>query len=231
MDQLLIALDVDSSSRALELSDRLQSVAGGFKIGSQLFTAHGPSFIRQMSDRGHLILLDLKYHDIPNTVAGAVRAAADMGVWMVTVHASGGHEMMAAAKEAAARDPGGPLIVAVTVLTSFDESALAGLGISRSVPEQVVALASQAQDAGVDGVVASPLEIALIRARCGPEFIIVTPGIRNLETDAINDQARTMDAAGALRAGADYLVVGRPIIAADDPLAAAVQITEGIGQA
>ena len=228
MDQLLVALDVDSSARAQELSDQLRGVAGGFKIGSQLFTAEGPSLVRRLVDRGDRVFLDLKYHDIPSTVASAVRAAADMGVWMLTVHASGGQDMMAAAKEAAQGTGGGPMIVAVTVLTSIDDSALADLGMARPVPRQVEALAALARKTGIDGVVASPLEIGLIRASCGKDFTIVTPGIRNPGTDPLNDQSRTMDAGSAVRAGASYLVVGRPIIAAPDPRAAAVQLARQV---
>jgi orotidine-5'-phosphate decarboxylase len=224
MDQLLVALDVDSSARAHELSDQLRGVAGGFKIGSRLFTAEGPSLVRQLVDKGDRVFLDLKYHDIPSTVASAVRAAADMGVWMLTVHASGGQDMMAAAKDAAHGTGSGPIIVAVTVLTSIDDSALADLGVAGPVPRQVEALAALARKSGIDGVVASPLEIGLIRASCGKDFTIVTPGIRNPGTDRLNDQSRTMDAASAVRAGANYLVVGRPIIAAPDPRAAADQL-------
>jgi len=231
MEQLLVALDVDSSTQALALSDQLQGVAGGFKIGSRLFCAEGPPLVRRMVAEGHRVFLDLKYHDIPSTVAAAVRVAADLGVWMLTVHASGGHDMLVAAKEAAARVDGGPQIVAVTVLTSFDDAALEGLGVTRSVPQQVGALARLAQSAGVDGVVASPLEIGLIRQRCGDDFVVVTPGIRNRATDQMNDQKRTMDAIGAIGAGASYLVVGRPITAASDPRAAAAQIWRQIAGA
>ncbi len=228
MDQLLVALDVDSSARAQELSDQLRGVAGGFKIGSRLFTAEGPSLVRQLVDEGDRVFLDLKYHDIPSTVASAVRAAADMGVWMLTVHASGGQDMMAAAKDAAHGTGSDPIIVAVTVLTSIDDSALADLGVAGPVPRQVEALAALARKSGIDGVVASPLEIGLIRASCGKDFTIVTPGIRNPGTDPLNDQSRTMDAASAVRAGASYLVVGRPIIAAPDPRAAAVQLARQV---
>jgi orotidine-5'-phosphate decarboxylase len=230
MKQLLVALDVDSSAQAFELSDQLQGVAGGFKIGSRLFCAEGPPLVRRMVAQGYRVFLDLKYHDIPSTVAAAVRAAADLGVWMLTVHATGGYDMLTAAKEAAGSRDRGPHIVAVTVLTSFDDATLQGLGISRSVPQQVEALAQLAKSAGVDGVVASPLEIGLIREACGDDFVIVTPGIRNRTTDQMNDQKRTMDAAGAIGAGANYLVIGRPITGAPDPRKAAAQIERQITQ-
>ena len=228
MDQLLIALDVDSAARAMALTDQLRDVAGGFKIGSRLFTAEGPAIVRRVAESGARVFLDLKYHDIPNTVAGAVRAAADLGVWMLTVHTAGGADMLRAAKEAA---DAGPRIVGVTVLTSLDEAALRRLGISRGVAAHVDELAGLAQEAGIDGVVASPLEIERIRGRCGGTFTVVTPGIRNPSGDAPDDQRRTLSAAEAIRAGADYLVVGRPIIAAPDPRAAAAQIAKQITQA
>ena len=228
MDQLLIALDVDSAARAMALTDQLRDVAGGFKIGSRLFTAEGPAIVRRVAESGARVFLDLKYHDIPNTVAGAVRAAADLGVWMLTVHTAGGADMLRAAKEAA---DAGPRIVGVTVLTSLDEAALRRLGISRGVASHVDELAGLAQEAGIDGVVASPLEIERIRGRCGGTFTVVTPGIRNPSGDAPDDQRRTLSAAEAIRAGADYLVVGRPIIAAPDPRAAAAQIAKQITQA
>ncbi len=231
MDQLLVALDVDSSTQAFDLSDQLKGVAGGFKIGSRLFCAEGPPLVQRMVAQGHRVFLDLKYHDIPSTVAAAVRVAQDLGVWMVTVHATGGYDMLAAAKEAAGSRDRGPQIVAVTVLTSFDDATLGALGVSRSVPQQVEALAQLAQSAGVDGVVASPLEIRLIREACGDDFVVVTPGIRNRTTDQMNDQKRTMDAAGAISAGASYLVIGRPITAAPDPRAAATEIERQIALA
>lgn len=225
MDQLLVALDVDTADQATTLSDQLRDVVGGFKIGSRLFTAEGPRLVREMAGRGDRVFLDLKYHDIPSTVAGAVRVAGELGVWMLTVHAAGGTQMLSAAKDAALASQTPPLIVAVTVLTSFDESELKGIGVTRPIPEQVDNLAALAQQAGVDGVVASPLEIARIRTRCGPAFTIVTPGIRNRQTQPPpDDQNRTMSAAEAVQAGASFLVVGRPIIAAPDPRAAAVEI-------
>ena len=231
MDQLLVALDVDTRDQALALSDQLRDVAGGFKIGSRLFTAEGPRLVREMTARGDRVFLDLKYHDIPSTVAGAVRIASDLGVWMLTVHASGGYDMLAAAKKASVAGSPPPLIVAVTVLTSFDESALKRIGVTQKVTEQVDGLAALALQTGVDGVVASPLEIAQIRTQCGPEFTIVTPGIRNPQANAPpDDQTRTMSAAEAVRAGASYLVVGRPIVRAPDPRAAAVEISRQVEQ-
>ena len=225
MDQLLVALDVDTTARALELSDELRGIAGGFKIGSRLFTAEGPNIVRRMTDRGDRVFLDLKYHDIPSVVADAVRAASDLGVWMVTVHAAGGADMLVAAKKAAVESSTGLQVVAVTVLTSFNELGLQQVGVTTGISQQVDKLADLAKDAGVDGVVASPLEITQIRTRCGPTFVIVTPGIRNRQKDTpADDQARTVSAAEALSAGANYLVVGRPIIAAADPRAAAIHI-------
>lgn len=229
MKQLLVALDVDTADQALRLSDELGSVAGGFKIGSQLFTAEGPAIVRRLVDHGHRVFLDLKFHDIPNTVSQAVRTAADLGVWMLTVHAVGGSEMLAAAREAARRRSDGPLVVAVTVLTSFDEKSLQQTGVEGSVAVQVQKLAALAQDAGVDGVVASPLEIGLVTQQCGRDFIIVTPGIRQPGHERGKDmpgedQVRTLSAGDAVSAGAHYLVVGRPIVAAKDPRTAALAI-------
>lgn len=226
MNPVIVALDVESAARALALADALRGHVGAFKVGKQLFTAEGPGVVRALAERGDRVFLDLKFHDIPNTVAGAVRSAVATGAWMVNVHASGGRAMMRAAADAAsqAAEKAGrerPLTIAVTVLTSLDDEALAEIGMARRVIDQVVHLARLAQDAGLDGVVASPQEIAAIRAACGPDFAIVTPGIRAAAQAGQDDQARTMTAADALRAGASYLVVGRPITAAPDPRAAA----------
>jgi orotidine-5'-phosphate decarboxylase len=251
MDQLLIALDLEDAAKALQLADSLRGIAGGFKIGSRLFTSEGPSIVRALVGKGDRVFLDLKFHDIPNTVAQAVAAATSLGVWMVNVHASGGTKMMQAAgdaaREAAARaGTTPPLVIAVTVLTSMTGETLAEIGRAKgqskddpgsgvrgpgsggALIDQVVRLAQLAEAAGLDGVVASPLETATIRERCGRDFAIVTPGIRGggAGTTGQDDQARTMSAGEALAAGASYIVVGRPIIAAIDPRAAAEAIVE-----
>lgn len=233
MDQLLIALDVDTAEHALGLADALRGTAHAFKVGSQLFTAEGPDIVRRLAAYGDRVFLDLKFHDIPNTVAGAVEAATSLGVWMLNVHAAGGARMMQAAREAAhataarERRPA-PLVIAVTVLTSMDETSLAASGVGTPVLDQVVRLAQLARGAGLDGVVASPQETALIRAQCGASFTIVTPGIRGAGAAQVkkDDQARPMSAAEAVAAGANYLVVGRPIIEAADPRRAAMAILE-----
>ncbi len=228
MDELLVALDVDSAAEARALSDRLRGLAGGFKIGSRLFTSHGPSIVEALAGRGDRVFLDLKFHDIPTTVAGAVAAATRLGAWMVNVHASGGQAMMRAARDAAgeeasrlSRPP--PLLIAVTLLTSLNQQMLTEIGISDPLADEVERLAALTEACGLDGVVASPQEIARIRKRCGKQFAIVAPGIRG-GGDAKGDQHRTMTAREALDAGASYLVVGRPIIAAPDPRAAAERL-------
>jgi orotidine-5'-phosphate decarboxylase len=226
-DKLLVALDVETRDSALDLAGTLRGSVGGFKIGSRLFTAEGPSVVRTLTERGDRVFLDLKFHDIPNTVATAVAAATDLGVWMVNVHAGGGTAMMraarAAAHEAAAkRGAPPPLVIAVTVLTSMNQAALRDVGVVIELRDQVLRLAELTREAGLDGVVASPQETRAIRARCGAAFTIVTPGIRGGTASATkDDQERTMSPEEAIAAGASYLVVGRPIIAAPDPVAAA----------
>ncbi len=228
MDQLLVALDVDTAAQARTLADRLRGVAGGFKIGSRLFTSHGPAIVEELAGRGDRVFVDLKFHDIPNTVAGAVAAATRVGAWMVNVHAGGGRAMMRAAREAAEAEAArlsrpAPLVIAVTVLTSMGDDTLAEIGVGGDVAGQVARLAALAEQAGLDGVVASPREIALIRRQCGKRFQIVTPGIRGAG-ESKDDQNRTLSAPEALAAGASYLVIGRPIIAASDPRAAAERV-------
>ena len=224
MEQLLVALDVDSRRRALELCNQLRGTVGGFKIGSRLFTSEGPSLVSTLVEHGDRVFLDLKYHDIPTVVAQAVQAASRLGIWMLTVHIAGGLKMLQAASDAARQADRPPLVVGVTVLTSLDSEELERIGIHRTVPDQVEDLAHLATDAGVDGIVASPQEVARLRARLGPNITIVTPGIRSDKGTSAplrDDQIRTLGPAEALRAGANYLVVGRPIIASSDPPAAA----------
>lgn len=231
-DRLLVALDVDNADRALALADQVRGVAGGLKVGSRLFTMAGPDLVRRLVESGARVFLDLKFHDIPNTVAQAVDAAVRTGAWMINVHASGGSAMMqaaarAAAEAATAAGRPAPLVIAVTVLTSMDEEALKQTGVTRPLLDQVLGLARMAHAAGMQGVVASPHETAAIRQACGPDFAIVTPGIRGASAgQEKNDQARTMGPAEAVKAGATYIVVGRPIIAAPDPKAAALAIVE-----
>ena len=228
-NKLIVALDVESADRALTLFEELRDVAGMFKIGSQLFTAAGPDIVRAIVARGGRVFLDLKFHDIPNTVAAAGVEATRLGVSIFNVHAGGGVEMMKrtadAVSETALREGfERPKVIAVTLLTSMDDAALGEIGVDRAAKQLVTHFARAAADSGLDGVVASPLEIALIRvAVAQKKFLIVTPGIRSA-TDAANDQRRTMTAAEAVRAGADQLVVGRPITAAVDRVEAARRI-------
>jgi orotidine-5'-phosphate decarboxylase len=234
-NRLLVALDVDSADRAVMLAKQLDGIAGGLKVGSRLFTLEGPDLVRRLVDSGARVFLDLKFHDIPNTVAQAVDAAVRTGAWMINVHASGGTAMMQAAARAGAEAAAAthrpvPLLIGVTVLTSMDDAALTSTGVSRPLFDQVLALAGMAQAAGLQGVVASPHETSAIRAACGEDFAIVTPGIRGASAgQEKNDQARTMGPAEAVKAGATYIVVGRPIIAAPDPRAAAQAIVEELG--
>jgi len=234
MNPILVALDVESAANAVELANLLRGSVGGFKIGKQLFTAAGPAMVRELTSRGDRVFLDLKFHDIPNTVAGAIQSAVSTGAWMVNVHCSGGSAMMKAAAEAATKAAAKasqprPLVIGVTVLTSMTDEALKEIGITTPMLDQVVRLATLAKTSGLDGVVASPQEVRAIRNACGAGFEIVTPGIRPAALQGTlqqgkDDQARTMTPAEAIDAGATYLVIGRPITGAPDPKSAAEQI-------
>jgi orotidine-5'-phosphate decarboxylase len=225
-ERLIVALDVPNTDLARRLVDTLAGVVGMFKVGSELFTAAGPDFVRELVARGEHVFLDLKFHDIPNTVAGAVASAGQLGASLIDVHGLGGRAMMAAA--AGALPAMGCRLLAVTMLTSHDEASLAELGLPGTMPQSVERLARLAKDAGVDGVVASPQEVALVREACGEGFLIVTPGIRPAGA-ARGDQARLATPREARRAGADYLVVGRPITQSADPRAAADAILVEMG--
>jgi orotidine-5'-phosphate decarboxylase len=234
---LIVALDFDSLSTALKFAEQVSDLVGMFKIGSQLFTTAGPEAVRQVAKLGADIFLDLKFHDIPNTVAGAVLASAALpGVQLVNVHALGGTAMMQAAAQAvSAGVPMGadrPRLLAVTLLTSMDTKTVREVGIGGPPKSRVVKLAKLSQMAGVDGVVASVQEAKAIRKACGREFLIVTPGVRpKVAESKKDDQARTATPREAIRAGADFIVVGRPILAAVDPRAAAQEIVDEIAAA
>ncbi|OGL18231.1 MAG: orotidine 5'-phosphate decarboxylase [Candidatus Rokubacteria bacterium RIFCSPLOWO2_12_FULL_71_22] len=234
-DRVLVALDVEALGDAERLLDCLAGTLTGCKIGSQLFTAAGPRAVEAARKRGFGVFLDLKYHDIPNTVAGAVREAARLGVSMLNVHASGGLAMMRAAADAAtkaAADFGTarPVCLGVTVLTSLDRTALhREVGVAATVEAHVLHLAERAREAGLDGCVASPQEVRALRLGLGRDWVIVTPGIRPGGGEGTDDQVRIATPCAALAAGADYLVVGRPITGASDPAAAAAAIVRELG--
>ena len=222
--KLIVALDFDCLAPALRLARRVAPYVGMFKVGSQLFTAEGPRAVRSLARLGVGIFLDLKFHDIPNSVAGAVQAAATLsGVRLINVHATGGLQMMRAAARALAGRPTRPKLLAVTILTSLDSAALCRIGLAGSPERRAVQLARLAREAGLDGVIASAHEIRAIRRACGQNFLILVPGIRPNRPAASrrDDQSRTATPAEAARAGADFIVVGRPITAAPDPAAAA----------
>lgn len=234
-DRLIVALDVESAAEARRLVEHLGGTAGAFKIGLQLFTAEGPSFVKELCDAGHRVFLDLKFHDIPNTVAKAAVEAARLGVWMFNVHASGGNEMMRTAVSevdefCSKRSMSRPKMIAVTVLTSSADDTLEQIGIERTAAEQALRLAKLAKASGIDGVVASPLESLEIRDECGKEFLIVTPGVRPIDASK-DDQKRVMTPSDAIRSGADHLVIGRPITGAIDPARAAEEILQEISTA
>jgi len=231
-ERLIFALDVEHFGEAQELVGLLKGHVGLFKVGKQLFTHSGPKVIDMIRRKGERVFLDLKFHDIPNTVAKAGEEAAKLGSAMFTVHSMGGYEMMKRTVESSRNiakqlNIPKPLILAVTILTSMDEGILEEVGIKTPVDQQVVRLATLAKRAGVSGVVASPREISLIRDHCGSNFLIVTPGVRPASA-AKDDQKRILTPGEAVRAGADYIVVGRPIREADDPVKAADEIVEEI---
>jgi orotidine-5'-phosphate decarboxylase len=228
--RVIVALDYPDAAGALALVDRLHSAQCRVKVGKELFTAAGPALVETLVARGFGVFLDLKYHDIPNTVASACRAAAALGVWMLNVHALGGAAMMKAAREALASHSTPPLLVAVTVLTSMADADLAQLGFAGRATDLVLRLARLARDSGLDGVVASAQEAAMLRRECGPGFRLVTPGIRPAESGR-DDQQRVATPAAAIADGADYLVIGRPITRAPDPLAALQAINREIERA
>jgi len=224
-DRLVIAIDLSSRDDILRLIDGLRGTVGVFKIGLQAFIANGPSIVREVVSSGECVFLDLKIHDIPNTARHAVAEALSLGASMATVHAAGGEAMLRACAEASSTSL---LVLGVTVLTSLDAAELARIGLSGSPVDNAVRLARLAKDSGLRGVVASPLEIASIREACGTDFVILTPGIRPAGAD-VGDQRRTMTPREAVAAGADYIVVGRPITSAADPRSAALRIVEEMG--
>ena len=216
--KIIVALDYEKESDALALVDQIDPNLCRLKVGKEMFTTLGMNFVKQLHQRNFDVFLDLKYHDIPNTVARAVRSAADLGVWMVDLHASGGLRMMEEAKrilEPYGKDA--PLLIAVTVLTSMEDLDLLQIGINASPMEQVLRLAHLTQRAGLDGVVCSPQEVEILRNACGEDFKLVTPGIRPIGAD-FGDQRRVMTPTAAIRAGSDYLVIGRPITKANNPV-------------
>ncbi len=215
--KVVVALDFDKKADALAFVDKIQPNDCRLKVGKEMFTYFGPEFVKELTSRGFDVFLDLKFHDIPNTVAKAVTAAAELGVWMVNVHASGGSEMMIKAKQALEKyGDKAPLLIAVTVLTSMGEDDLLGLGITKSPAEQVMSLAKLTKDAGLDGVVCSAWEAESLKVNLGEDFKLITPGIRPAGASS-DDQKRIMTPEQAMAVGVDYLVIGRPITKAEDP--------------
>ncbi|MEH6396011.1 orotidine-5'-phosphate decarboxylase [Pseudoalteromonas sp.] len=226
--KVLIALDYDDQQTALNFVKQLSPDTCRLKVGKEMFTYFGPAFVKELIDLGFDVFLDLKFHDIPNTVAKAVTAAAKMGVWMVNVHASGGVEMMTKAKQALEQfGDKAPLLIAVTVLTSMDAAELTRLGVDKTPEDQVIYLAKLAKESGLDGVVCSAQEAKKLKAELGEDFKLVTPGIRPAGSDA-GDQKRIMTPKQAIDDGSDYLVVGRPITQAADPVAVLKEINDSI---
>ena len=214
--RIIVALDYPDEKNALALVDRLEPGSCRLKVGKELFTRAGPALVRALVSRGFDVFLDLKFHDIPNTVASACRAAADLGVWMLNVHALGGARMLAAAREGIERSGHASLLIAVTILTSMDEDDLAAVGLAGTPADNVRRLALLAESCGLDGVVCSSRETTMLRGQVGDDFVLVTPGIRP-SGSAPDDQRRIMTPVEAVSAGASYLVIGRPVTQADDP--------------
>jgi orotidine-5'-phosphate decarboxylase len=227
---VIVALDFASEAEVLNLVEQLSPQLCRLKVGKELFTRCGPQLVTRLQDRGFEVFLDLKFHDIPNTVAGAVRAAADLGVWMVNVHAGGGRRMMSAAAEALANYSSAPLLIGVTVLTSLSTEDLQELGYTESPAERVQRLAALTADCGLDGVVCSAQEAPVLRASHGENFCLVTPGIR-LAGDDAGDQRRVVTPADAVSGGASHLVIGRSITGAADPLAALERVQQELSAA
>jgi len=224
---IIVALDYPQPEPALQLLEKLDPLLCRVKVGKEMFTRMGPAFVEACMKRGFDVFLDLKFHDIPNTVAGACRAGADLGVWMMNVHASGGRRMMQAAREAVDKSSTETLLIAVTILTSLSEEELAEIGYAGSAADNVSRLAALAQSSGMHGVVCSPREAQQLRSNLGDNFLLVTPGVRPAGSDTA-DQRRVMTPQDAMSAGSNYLVIGRPITAAEDPLQALQQIADSL---
>jgi orotidine-5'-phosphate decarboxylase len=224
---IVVALDYPTAKQAIAMAKQLDPSKCRVKVGKELFTASGPAVLEQLHKMDFDVFLDLKFHDIPNTCAGAVAVAADLGVWMVNVHASGGERMMVAAAEAIANKSHKPLLIAVTVLTSMEQSDLAGIGLDVSPQQQVERLAKLSKQSGMDGVVSSAQEIELIKELCGKNFLTVTPGIRPAGSE-VDDQRRIMTPQEAVNVGGDYLVIGRPITKTDVPRKTCLDIIASI---
>lgn len=224
---VIVALDFPSQDSAMALVDQLRPSLCRLKVGKELFTRLGPAFVEKLVQAGFDVFLDLKFHDIPNTVAAACDAAADLGVWMINLHASGGTKMMETAMQRLAGKSHRPKLIAVTILTSLGEAEIHEIGFQGTSADNVQRLSALAQSSGLDGVVCSPLEAAAIRAQAGSDFLLVTPGVRPA-TASLDDQKRVMTPAGAIRAGSSYLVIGRPVTAAPDPLRVLKEINSSL---
>lgn len=225
--RIIVALDYPDAQQAYQFVDRIEAGSCKLKVGKELFTAEGPRFVESLTSKGFDVFLDLKFHDIPNTVAKACAVAADLGVWMMNVHALGGRKMMEAAREALAQKQTPPLLIAVTILTSMASEDIHAIGLTGEPAENVSRLAALADIAGLDGVVCSPQEVAMLRAQHSDRFQLVTPGIRPTYS-AVGDQKRIMTPTQAIKSGSSYLVIGRPITQSNDPMQALAMISEEV---